>query len=173
MLRGELAARHFVGPYDPESCPNVHVNCVGAVPKGHTPGKWRIITNLSFPAQGSVNNAIDPALCSLSYPHYPLLTPSHTSTIPYLQSHLPHPLSPVTPPLSPTLVTPPSSPIPSHTSTIPYLSHLHHPLPISSHDTCTTHWDSPRGLRQQKQLKELKAFLEQANEKYYGMRFLR
>ena len=66
-VEGELAARRFVGPYDPASCPNVHVNRVGAVPKGHIPGKWRIITDLSFPAQGSVNDGIDPALCSLSY----------------------------------------------------------------------------------------------------------
>eukprot|EP00731_Ephydatia_muelleri_P013873 Em0007g1183a len=66
-VEGEFAARRFVGPYDPASCPNVHINRIGAVPKGHTPGKWRIITDLSFPAKRSVNDGIDPALCSLSY----------------------------------------------------------------------------------------------------------
>lgn len=35
-----------------------------------------------------------------------------------------------------------------------------------NHDTRTTHWDSPRGMRQQKQLKELNAFLELANDKH-------
>eukprot|EP00731_Ephydatia_muelleri_P031059 Em0022g573a len=35
-----------------------------------------------------------------------------------------------------------------------------------NHDTHTTHWDSPRGMRLQKQLKELKAFLEHANDKH-------
>ena len=66
-VEGELAARCFVGPYDPALCPNVHINRVGAVPKGHTPGKWRIITDLSFPAQGSVNDGINLALFSLLY----------------------------------------------------------------------------------------------------------
>lgn len=35
-----------------------------------------------------------------------------------------------------------------------------------NHDTRTTHWDSPRGMRQQKQLEVLKAFLERTNDKY-------
>ena len=50
-IDGELETRRFVGPYDPVSCPNVHINWVGMVPKGHTPGKWRIITDLLFSAQ--------------------------------------------------------------------------------------------------------------------------
>ena len=62
-VEGKLAAKRFVGPYAPESCPNVHISRMGAVPKGHTPG----ITDLSFPALGSANEGIDPALCSLSY----------------------------------------------------------------------------------------------------------
>ena len=33
-VESELAARRFVGPYDPASCPNVHVNRVGAVVTG-------------------------------------------------------------------------------------------------------------------------------------------
>ena len=33
----------------------------------HTPGKWRLITDLSFPEQGNVNDGIDEALCSLQY----------------------------------------------------------------------------------------------------------
>ena len=40
---------------------------MGVVPKGHTPGKWRLITDLSFPDGASVNNGIDPDLCSLQY----------------------------------------------------------------------------------------------------------
>ena len=35
--------------------------------KKHQPGKWRLITDLSYPEGTSVNDAIDPALCSLSY----------------------------------------------------------------------------------------------------------
>ena len=30
-------------------------------------GKWRLITDLSFPPDVSVNDGINPALCSLSY----------------------------------------------------------------------------------------------------------
>lgn len=45
----------------------LHLNRMGVVPKGHTPGKWRLITDLSFPAGGSVNDGIDPANCSLQY----------------------------------------------------------------------------------------------------------
>ena len=37
------------------------------MPKGHTSGKWCLITDLSFPPGHSVNDGIDPALCSLSY----------------------------------------------------------------------------------------------------------
>ena len=36
-------------------------------PKKHQPGKWRLITDLSFPEGASVIDAIDPALCSLEY----------------------------------------------------------------------------------------------------------
>ena len=66
-IKSEIRRRHFVGPYDIEACPHVHINQLGVVLKGHTLGKWRIITDLSFPPEGSVNDGIDPALCSLSY----------------------------------------------------------------------------------------------------------
>ena len=46
---------------------HTHINRFGVIPKGHTPGKWRLITDLSFPEGGSVNDGIDPAHCSLSY----------------------------------------------------------------------------------------------------------
>ena len=38
----------------------------GVIPKGQT-GKWRLITDLSFPPDTSVNDGIDPEFCSLSY----------------------------------------------------------------------------------------------------------
>ena len=55
------------GPFAPSSVPEVHINRMGVVPKGHVPGKWRLITDLSFPAGGSVNEGIRPDLCSLHY----------------------------------------------------------------------------------------------------------
>ena len=47
--------------------PNTHVNRMGLTPKGHNTGKWRLITDLSYPRGASVNDGIDPPLCSLSY----------------------------------------------------------------------------------------------------------
>ena len=40
---------------------------MGVIPKGHTPGRWRVITDLSHPPGFSVNDGIDPSLCSLAY----------------------------------------------------------------------------------------------------------
>ena len=45
----------------------VHVSKFGVIPKKHQPGKWRLIVDLSSPDGASVNDFIDPALCSLSY----------------------------------------------------------------------------------------------------------
>ena len=44
----------------------VHVSNFGVISKKHQPGKWRLIVDLS-PDGASVNDFIDPALCSLSY----------------------------------------------------------------------------------------------------------
>ncbi len=45
----------------------MQISRVGVIPKGHKPGKWRLITDLSFPKGKSVNDAIDRELCSLQY----------------------------------------------------------------------------------------------------------
>ena len=37
------------------------------IPKGHNTGKWHLITDLSYPPGESVNDGIDPDLCSLTY----------------------------------------------------------------------------------------------------------
>lgn len=47
--------------------PGLRVSRFGVIPKPHQPGKWRLITDLSSPKGGSVNDGIDPALCSVSY----------------------------------------------------------------------------------------------------------
>ena len=66
-LEKEIAASNVVGPLRRESFPHVHVNRFGVIPKKHQEGRWRLITDLSFPTGASVNDAIDPTLCSLSY----------------------------------------------------------------------------------------------------------
>ena len=45
----------------------IHLNPVGVIPKGHTPSKWRMITDLSSQAGGNMNDGIDPHLCSMTY----------------------------------------------------------------------------------------------------------
>ena len=44
----------------------MQINRVGAIPKGHS-DKWRIVTDLSHPPSFSVNNTIDPELCSMAH----------------------------------------------------------------------------------------------------------
>ena len=61
----EVAAGHLLGPLPWQS--SIHISRMGVIPKGHTPGRWRVITDLSYPSQYSVNDGIDPALCSLRY----------------------------------------------------------------------------------------------------------
>ena len=64
-LTKERRAGRLIGPC--RDVEGLHVSRIGVVPKGHTPGKWRVITDLSHPPGASVNDGIDPAVCSLSY----------------------------------------------------------------------------------------------------------
>jgi hypothetical protein len=67
-LDQELAMGRMLGPFtDVSPLPPLHVSRVGVVPKGHNTGKWRRITDLSFPHGQSVNDGIESALCSMSY----------------------------------------------------------------------------------------------------------
>ena len=63
----ELDLGRMLGPLDPTCYTTVHINRFGVVPKGHNTGKWRLITDLSYPPGHSVNDGIDPELCSLHY----------------------------------------------------------------------------------------------------------
>ena len=66
-LAKEVPAGRIIGPIKPYTIPHLHVSRVGVIPKGHTPGKWRLITDLSFPEGMSVNDGIDSQLCSMQY----------------------------------------------------------------------------------------------------------
>ena len=60
----------MLGPFSAHSLtdlPPLHVNRLGVIPKGHNTGKWRLITDLSYPPGLSVNDGIDYDLCSLKY----------------------------------------------------------------------------------------------------------
>ena len=37
------------------------------IPKNHQPGKWKLTVDLSHPVAASVNEGIEPELCSLKY----------------------------------------------------------------------------------------------------------
>ena len=66
----ELAAGNFIGPLVSQNLGNgqvIHVSRIGVVPKGHNSGKWRLITDLSHPPQGSVNDGISSDFCSMEY----------------------------------------------------------------------------------------------------------
>ena len=45
----------------------IHISRVGAIPKKRQPGRWQLIVDLSSPSGRSVNDYINPLLCSLSY----------------------------------------------------------------------------------------------------------
>ena len=63
-LAKEKGAGRLVGPLMQQQ---VNTSKMGVIPKGHTPVKWRVITDLSHPPGASVNDGIDPAFCSLTY----------------------------------------------------------------------------------------------------------
>lgn len=61
----ELKLGHIIGPFNEPPLDNFKVSPVGLVPKSD--GGWRLITHLSYPYGGSVNDGIDDKLCSVSY----------------------------------------------------------------------------------------------------------
>ena len=65
-LQKECQLARVAGPLTAGSIP-VHINKFGAIPKSHQPGKWRLIVDLSYQQDGSVNDGIESELCSLSY----------------------------------------------------------------------------------------------------------
>ena len=66
FVASECAAGRILGPFERSFVPTVHLNRLGAVPKS-TPGKYRLIVDLSYPSGGSVNDGITGSFCSLSY----------------------------------------------------------------------------------------------------------
>ena len=66
FLGSECATGRILGPFESSFVPMVHLNRIGAVPKS-TPGKYRLIVDLSYPSGRSVNDGIVGSLCSLQY----------------------------------------------------------------------------------------------------------
>lgn len=64
----ECSLGRIVGPLNPTILPGVHISRFGVIPKKHAQNEWRMILDLSSPEGSSVNDGVDPALCSLTYP---------------------------------------------------------------------------------------------------------
>ena len=67
FLEVELRAGRVLGPVEHELARVMQVNRFGLVPKGHQSSKWRLIVDLSSPKGFSVNDRIEPSLCSVHY----------------------------------------------------------------------------------------------------------
>ena len=67
-LAKKKSLNQMIGPVKGvTSIPQLHFNCFEIIPKGHSTGKWWLITGLSFPEGKSMNDGIKSALCLLSY----------------------------------------------------------------------------------------------------------
>ena len=67
FLTTEVATGRVIGPLCPEEYPQVHVSRFGVIPKKGHQNKWRLILDLSPPQGNSVNDGIDPDICSIKY----------------------------------------------------------------------------------------------------------
>ena len=66
-VEAEKHEGRLVGPIPPELHNHCQLSPIGLIPKKHQPGRWRLIVDLSSPPNGSVNDGIDPVLCSMQY----------------------------------------------------------------------------------------------------------
>ena len=66
-IREEAAAGHFFGQIAEDQAQFVHISKFGVISKGHIPGKWHLITDLSSPGGHSMNDGNNLTICSLTY----------------------------------------------------------------------------------------------------------
>ena len=66
-LRKELERGVVLGSFRRDEVQGVVLNRFGVIPKSGQKGRWRLIVDLSYPEGKSVNDGIDPGLCSLKY----------------------------------------------------------------------------------------------------------
>lgn len=65
-LAKEVELGRMAGPFRSQPLVNLRVSPLGLVPK-REPNKFRLIHHLSYPAEASVNDGIDPELCRVVY----------------------------------------------------------------------------------------------------------
>ena len=61
-LKAEIEVNSIAGPFNEPPLPNLHINRFGIIPRS-APGKWQLITDLSYPQGSSVNDGIPKELC--------------------------------------------------------------------------------------------------------------
>lgn len=64
-LLKEVELGRVLGPFSEKPISTLRVSPIGLVPKNS--GGWRLITHLSYPSQGSVNDFIDPDVATVKY----------------------------------------------------------------------------------------------------------
>lgn len=68
FLAAEVGKGRVLGPLPSTGvCELVHTNRFGLVPKGNSGEQWRLIVDLSFPKGASVNDGIEPEMCTVKY----------------------------------------------------------------------------------------------------------
>lgn len=65
-LEAEKKHNRIAGPFEVSPFDNLKISPIGVVEK-KTPGQYRLIHHLSYPAGSSVNDFIDPSLSTVSY----------------------------------------------------------------------------------------------------------
>ena len=65
-IQSEIDAGRVAGPFDQHPIPTLRVSPLGLVPKKEQ-GEFRLIHHLSYPPGNSLNDFIDPKLCSVQY----------------------------------------------------------------------------------------------------------
>lgn len=65
-IQAEVSAGRVAGPFVNRPFNNLRISPLGLVPK-KIPGEFRLIHHLSYPAGNSLNDFIDPALCTVQY----------------------------------------------------------------------------------------------------------
>ena len=68
-IQVEVEAGRVAGPFDNRPIPNLRISPLGIVPKKE-PGQFRLIHHLSYPSGNSLNDFIDPNLCSVQYTNF-------------------------------------------------------------------------------------------------------
>ena len=66
-VEGEVDSGRILGPFTKVTIAKLQVNWLGVVPKGHTLGKWWLVTDLSFPEGTSGNDGINHQLRLFQY----------------------------------------------------------------------------------------------------------